>query len=571
MLGAGLEPAWGFPPGILSPLRLPISPPEPDRLNSTQDIPALDCLRLDDVPPVVTRFPAMIRRLAPVAIFLGAFSARMAAQLPLVTAPQHTVRVDLSGSFYPNERVWVDGTTRPLGLLVNGGTNAMIGTLQSGLATALGQPVSGFSIGTINVIAAREHGVGDIGLAYGLTKRITIFGSVPIVYVRSRVSPTLDATSANVGINPGHPVLGNGGALTLDTEFLMAFRDAMTELGTRIQRGDFANDPTSLALAQEALSSGNSLRSALVTLLANPVLPVAGDPSAMQLVTRISTLQTTLSGQLGDTTIFNTTPALPSAPLNSDQLDALVSSPGGFGLTFGNDLGHFALGDMAAGAAIELLQQGRVGGPSWRSAWLRLSARFPTGVAPNPSILLDQGFGSRHPAGQVDAIVELGHGRLGLRGQASYQHQFPWNGLRLITPPDQLLAPQSSLAAVRSAPGDSIAVIARPFFGFAPHLALAGFAEYWWKARNRTNYSTGQAPIAGTDIAVVDDGTAANAVVLGIGLSYVHDGRRSDGTAGLPVEAEWSIERTVTSGQGIFPYTLTSRVALRIYRPLFAH
>ena len=29
MLGAGIEPAWGFPQGILSPLRLPVSPPEP--------------------------------------------------------------------------------------------------------------------------------------------------------------------------------------------------------------------------------------------------------------------------------------------------------------------------------------------------------------------------------------------------------------------------------------------------------------------------------------------------------------------------------------------------------------
>jgi len=513
----------------------------------------------------------MIRRLAPAALFLGACSTRLVAQLPLVTAPQHTVRIDLSGSFYPNERVWVDGTTQPLGLLVNGGTNAMISTLQSGLATALGQPVSGLSIGTINVVAAREHGVGDIGLAYGLTRRITIFGSVPIVYVRSRVSPTLDATSANVGINPGHPVLGNAGDLALDNEFLTAFRDAMTELGVRIQRGDFVNDPASLALAQQALSSGNSLRSALVTLLASPVLPVVSDPSAAQLLTRINALQNTLTGQLGDTTTFSSTPSLPSVPLNNDQLGTLVASSGGFGLAFGNDLGHFALGDMEAGAAVELLQQGHVGGPSWRSAWLRLSARFPTGVAPNPGILLDQGFGSRHPTAQVDAIVELGHSRLGLRGQASYQHQFPWNGLRLITPPDQLLAPQSSLAAVRSAPGDSIAVVARPFFGFAPHLAVAGFAEYWWKARNRTSYITGQAPVAGIDVAVVDDGTAANAVVLGIGLSYVHDGTRRDGTAGLPIEAGWSIERTITSGRGIFPYTLTSRVSLRIYRPLFAH
>ena len=56
MLGAGLEPAWGFPPGILSPLRLPISPPEPDRLNSTQDVAGLDRRALPGAQPVATSF-----------------------------------------------------------------------------------------------------------------------------------------------------------------------------------------------------------------------------------------------------------------------------------------------------------------------------------------------------------------------------------------------------------------------------------------------------------------------------------------------------------------------------------
>jgi hypothetical protein len=81
----------------------------------------------------------------------------------------------------------------------------------------------------------------------------------------------------------------------------------------------------------------------------------------------------------------------------------------------------------------------------------------------------------------------------------------------------------------------------------------------------------GQAPIAGVDPTQLDIGSGANAVVVGIGLSYVYTGVSRDGTTGLPVEAGWSIERTVTSGRGIFPDAMTSRVSLRIYRPLVKH
>ena len=111
----------------------------------------------------------------------------------------------------------------------------------------------------------------------------------------------------------------------------------------------------------------------------------------------------------------------------------------------------------------------------------------------------------------------------------------------------------------------------RPSLQFAPHLAIAGMAQYWWRGASRTGYLNTQAPIAGVDPAQLDIGSAANAVVVGIGLSYAYTGVSRDGTTGLPVEAGWSIERTVSSGRGIFPDAMTSRVSLRIYRPLIKH
>jgi len=111
----------------------------------------------------------------------------------------------------------------------------------------------------------------------------------------------------------------------------------------------------------------------------------------------------------------------------------------------------------------------------------------------------------------------------------------------------------------------------RPSLRFAPHLAIAGMAQYWWRGASRTGFLDSQSTIAGADPAQLDVGSAANAVVVGIGLSYVYSGASRDGTTGLPVEAGWSIERTVSSGRGIFPDAMTSRVSLRIYRPLIRH
>ncbi|MGH7593318.1 MAG: hypothetical protein ACRELE_05640, partial [Gemmatimonadales bacterium] len=108
----------------------------------------------------------MTRRLACRLFALAAATTPLPAQLPLITVPPGALRIDLSGSFYPNDQIWDNGTRRPLGSTLDGTSNGLISTLQRSLSQLLGQSVSGLSLGTVNAIAAREHGVGKIGLAY---------------------------------------------------------------------------------------------------------------------------------------------------------------------------------------------------------------------------------------------------------------------------------------------------------------------------------------------------------------------------------------------------------------------
>ena len=520
----------------------------------------------------------MIRRFAPAAVLLTLATAPLNAQLGLITVPQHSLRIDIVGAFYPNDQVWTDGTKRPLGSFVNGTSNPAITGLQTSLAALLGQPVTGLSLGGITAIASREHGVGDIGFAYGLTRRITVFGYAPIVYVRSRISTAFDATSSRVGLNPANKdvALATPDGRTATTLFFSRFQNALDTLRARVQRGYYSSDALTQALAQQTVTSGTTMYNALNALLLDPtrasaVLPIASDPSSLQLLAKIAALQGTLTGPLGSPVDFASAPAFPTSTLTGDQFNALLKSPSGLALSSPNNLPHYGLGDMSAGIAFQLAQRGSPGVGSWRSVWLRATVRFPNATAPNPSILLDQGTGAKHKALQLDGIIEMGGGGVGLRAEATYLHQLPANSLTRPTAPDQLLVPPTYLAAVTTKRGDSIAVTARPFFAFAPHLALTGMVQYWRRGGSTTDYLTGQVPIAGADPSLLDVGSAANAVVAGIGLSYFHDGRSRDGSASLPVEAAWSIERTVTSAAGIFPVALTSRVSLRIYRPLFTH
>ena len=345
-------------------------------------------------------FPAMIRRIAPAAVLLTLVLQHARAQLPLITVPQGALRIDLAGNFYPNDRFWDNGATRPLSATLDGASTPLVAGLQAGLAQILGQPVSGLSLGAI---AAREHGVGNIGLAFGLTRRITIFGTLPLVFVRSRVSDCGRRRR-----------LDGWGSIPAETSVSsISSTPHCRRWPRRCRAVTMSGDATKLALAQQTLASGSALRSGLFTLLADPtraspVLPTSGDPYGVALLSQVASLQNTLSTRLDVPEPFTLQPALPATALTTDEFAALLGSPTGFGLTTSNKLPALVLGDVEAGVAVELVEHGTVGGASWSGAWLRFTGRFPTATAANPSLLLDQGSGDKHPALQVDGILRAG-------------------------------------------------------------------------------------------------------------------------------------------------------------------
>ena len=269
----------------------------------------------------------MLCRLAPAAALLVLATTPLGAQLGLITVPHGSFRVDLSGGFYPNDQVWVNGAKRELGTFVDGNVNPTVRALQQRLSSLTGQSVTGLSVGGITAIASREHGIGDIGFAFGLSPRITIFGTVPIVYTRSRIKTTFDGTSSRVGINPANTKLGTSAGRNAAITFFGQFDVALDTLKRRVQGAYYTG--TNATLAQQTLSSAITMRAALNALLLDPlyasaVLPIASDPTTIQLLAKITTLQATLNGTLALPTSFTSAPDFPSATLSSDDFNNLL-------------------------------------------------------------------------------------------------------------------------------------------------------------------------------------------------------------------------------------------------------
>ena len=130
------------------------------------------------------------------------------AQLAPVGAPAGVLRVDLDGSTDIWDHRWLDGTREPLAADLS---SAAAGSdLLPALADAdarIGRitGLSGYrlNLGALATDAQGENTRGLLGLALGLTRKLTVFGRLPLVRVQVETHFALDPAGADAGTNPG--------------------------------------------------------------------------------------------------------------------------------------------------------------------------------------------------------------------------------------------------------------------------------------------------------------------------------------------------------------------------------
>lgn len=489
-----------------------------------------------------------------------------AAQLSPVGVPAGVVRFEADGALESWDSRYFDGRKENWGAdVASSALGADLFPFLAGSETSIRQitGLTGFRInlGALTTDAMVDRGAGMFGLSLGLTRAITVFGRMPLVYVRVQHSSSMDPAAANAGANPG---------ATQQQAFFDEFDGALADLSARIAAGDYAGDPTTLALAQSTLASGTELRDDLFGLLsdpetASPFVPLTTSDAGVAIDGRVDELQATLANQLG-VAGFTGAPALPTAALTAAELEDVIADPTGPIAMLTDESKVTFRGDAEAGLAVTLVdkwdQNGKQGGV--RAAVQGLM-RFPTGAPARTSRLLALGTGDGQTDAEARGTLDLGGGRWGVRLEAGYNRQFAADLVKRVAPPSQPYPSIDLLALVRYDPGDETTFAVRPFFRLARSLAIIGSAERWHHGSDEYIYAEGATAVPGVDAGVLGQESDATATLLSIGLTYSAYGNARPGTRSLPVDAGWTYERVVGSSGGRVPDVHRIRARLRLY------
>jgi hypothetical protein len=406
--------------------------------------------------------------------------------------------------------------------------------------------------------ALADVGTGVLGLSLGLTRRITIFGRIPLVRTRVQPTLTLNPAAADGGLNPGEAA---------QASFFGEFDAALTTLSNKIAAGDYDANPTQKSLAQATLTDATALRADLFGLLADPAtaspfVPTLISAAGVAIDTRLAALQNTLESSLS-VPGFTTGPALATEPLTQTDLFQELNGPLALRL---NQAKATFRGDAEAGAALTLVDSWDRGTHrgGFRTAISGL-VRFPTGRRDLSNHPLDIGTGDGQTDIQLDVVTDLGSGVLGARLTGTYLRQLPSTILVRVTRPSQPFVGPDRLAFVRRDPGDIIAIGVRPFYRLARTLALQAGVEHWTRGTDQVTYASPADALPGVDPSVLAEDSKADATMLSVGITYSNPGGLRPGGTGLPVDASWSYERVLRAGGGRVPDTHALRARFRVY------
>ena len=526
-----------------------------------------------------------MRQLVRLALLLGLAVATqpLTAQLAPLGAPKGTLRFDLQGTFESADRRLLGGQGEDY--LSDFGSTALGGDrfpllrgVDSVLSSILGQSGYHINLGRTTANGQLTVGTGTIAAALGITRRLTIFGHVPVVTTRVQARVAIDSGTGDAGLNGAHPTLGQAGDQSSATTFFDNFNTALATLDSRIASGFYSGNPALDAQARALSARAAGLRDGLMVitngpLTASPVLPTLGSPAGTAILATVAALQDTLSNTLG-VSGFTGNPTLPISEFATGDLNGLLINPLGPFATLPLAESKIArIGDMDVGAIYTVIdrfdQPGKTGG--FRFA-LQGLLRLPTGQRDNPNNLLDVGTGNGRYEVGVSGTADLGRRRLGVRVSGGHLVRLASLRVRRVSSLDAPYAEVTRLTNVHYNAGDITQLSVQPFFRLARSFALHLEADWQRQGNDAVRYFNPTDSIPGVDPAVLGRNTSATSLALGVGVTYVgravrecDPGRR----CGLPIDASWSYTNVFAGSGGRVPQSRVTRIEIRWYQRLW--
>jgi hypothetical protein len=505
------------------------------------------------------------------------------AQLAPVGVPKGAARFDIRGEFSSADSRYRGGAYEDY--LADFATPALGSAFWPALRSAdslvglvTGQSAYRLNLGSQSASGQLTIGTGTIGVALGLTRRLTIFTNIPLVTTRVQARLTLDSAGADAGLNPAHPTLGNQADQARAAQFFTDFTTALTTLDSRIAGGVYAGNPQQDALARAISARGAQMLDALTTITAggasaSPFLPTAGSGTGLAVTGAVRGLQDTLANQLG-VGGFGSDPVLAAGRLTEAEFYDFVSNPVGpvVGLPL-REARLSRLGDMDLGAVYTLVDHwdrpGRLGGE--RLA-VQALLRLPTGLRDSPSNFFDVGTGNGRYEVGVSGTADIGHSHWGARLTGGYLWRLPALRVRRVADPSQPIAWFDRATNLQLDAGDLLSLGARPFFRLAPGLAIHAAADWWRQGADRATYRQAVDSIPGISANELTRNSATSGFSVGGGVSYVGRAVRecqASQHCGWPIEASWTYTRTRSGTGGRVPAFRTTRLEIRWYQRIW--
>jgi hypothetical protein len=461
----------------------------------------------------------------------------------------------------------------------------LLGDAQRAIRTLSGDQAFSVNVGRVSAAASARMTITPIVAEYGLTRRLTIGVTVPIVQTRTSIAVDLnqeDTVRANVGVNPAtvdaNAAASNAAAAT-QLRAVAASLDARVDACTASPASagcDVVNAEaaTVRALAAEARAAATAIELLYGTGSAGgqPFVPLR-ESAAQQAIDRsIASIGTRAARYLATVPALTSRPIGARGPAGSRDLEALLTNPG-FGIGFDSlrTTNRVGLGDVEVGAKLLLLdgitpRRGDTtvtGGMRSRVA-LGAVVRLPTGteVAANTPFDLTTGGGG---AVEATAYTDLAFGTraaLSLAGRAA----IPFGTRRGQLPSSTgAVALYQPLVAATVERATIVSLDATPRLRLGRALSLD--AHYGFLRSGDVRYVPVVASESSKPATPV---TVAGATEhrLGIGATYSTREAYERGEQRLPLEVSWVTLRTIAGSGGLLPKLTRSQLQLRIYAPI---
>ena len=486
--------------------------------------------------------------------------ASLAAQLPRITVPEGAFRIEFGGVWTNASSRYNDGVTEDLARSlttrsIGGDYFPALRAAEDAIAGITGRPGYRLDVGALSVNGLVNRVEGRIGLAWGLTSRLTIGATLPVVRTRVQVAPVFDSTGADAGFNPG------------SASFLPDLDAALATLEARLANGDYNGDPALQALAVATLQSGQGLRNDLGAIFSNPAspfVPTTASDVGMALADSVATFQATLAGPLG-VTDFSTAPPLAPGRIGLADFQNFLSGPGSVG---GDPLTETEIsrpGDLELNLAYGLVDRwNRPDHPGGLRIAAELLGRLPTSYLDRPENFVDVGTGDHVFAVGARATVDLGRGKIGARLTGEHLLRLSRTAIRRVALPSEPIPYANRQVSVKQDLGDITSLSVQPFFRLGPTLAIQAGVQYWKRGDDATTYASDSDSIPDVSASALDVATGASMLRFIAGMRYATPAVET-GAAGLPIEADWIIEGPLSGSGGIVWKERIVRVRLRFY------